>query len=333
MKPAEHIAAFKEKLLAWYADNKRDLPFRGEKDPYRIWVSEVLLQQTQMDRGVEYYQRFIKRFPTIRALAKASWEDFLPYFRGLGFYNRGRNMLRAARFVMDAYGGVFPDDYEKLIQIPGVGPYTANAIRSFAYGRPVLTQDTNVVRILRRVFPGPGTADLTDVTKIIEQSLSAEESPDLNQAMMDLGSAVCLAHAPRCVTCPLYSLCSYGRVATVNRRRSTAEAPKRSVPRRDDYISKHPIALIHYRGQLLLPHGKLPSGPLPKGDERAFLKALAQKQLNLEISVRPPFLTWVVDGVRYSAHRCQILAGAPGADCPTISPTLAAGPEAIRVLL
>lgn len=328
MKPAQHIVAFKKKLLAWYADHKRDLPFRGEKDPYRIWVSEVLLQQTQMSRGVEYYQRFVERFPTVASLAEATWEEFLPYFRGLGFYNRGRNMLRAARFVMEAYGGVFPDDYEKLIAIPGVGPYTANAIRSFAYGRPVLTQDTNVVRILSRVFSGPSAADLTDVTKRIEQSLSAEESADLNQAMMDLGSALCLAKAPKCQQCPLRGTCSYGQVVL------SGNAPvEPSTPKRDAYVSKHPIALIHQGGNVLLPHGKLLSGPLPKGDERRFLKQLAQQQLHIEISVRPPFLTWVVDGVRYSAHRCQILTGAIDAHWATISSSLVVDPQTISALL
>lgn len=332
MAAVSKIKTFKARLLAWYAANKRDLPFRGERDPYRIWVSEVLLQQTQMSRGVEYYKRFVERFPTIDSLSGATWEEFLPYFRGLGFYNRGRNMLNAAKFVVQEYGGVFPDDFDGLMKIPGVGAYTANAILSFAYGHPVLTRDTNVNRILARFFHGGGgttlssqeEAELTGLAQTIERSLSAGGSADLNQAMMDLGSAVCLSRGPRCVECPLRDSCSYGRKVL-----SGEVSFERRGPRRETYDSKYPIALIHYEGRVLLPRGHLPGGPLEKGDERAFLKQLAEEQFGLEISVRPPFLTWVANGVRYSAHRCRILAG----PIPTAWPSEAPGgftlPQAI----
>lgn len=336
MKISPKISAFKEKLLAWYAEHKRDLPFRGEKDPYRIWVSEVLLQQTQMSRGVEYYRRFIERFPTVQSLAEASWEEFLPYFRGLGFYARGRNMLRAATFVMDEYDGVFPHDFAQLTAIPGVGPYTANAILSFASGHAVLTRDTNVNRILARVFHGlSGTAlaslkqaDLTALAHNIEQSFSLRESTDVNQAMMDLGAAICLSRAPRCGQCPLRGICSYGQAVL-----SGEVSFERTIPQRAAYASKHPIALIHHEGRVLLPAGRLPSGPLDKGDERAFLKQVAANRFGLEISVRPAFLTWIREGVRYSAHRCRVLSGSVPAGWTGSMPADLSDPEAIACFL
>jgi len=300
---------FLEKLLLWYKDHQRTLPFRGLKDPYKIWVSEVLLQQTQMSRGIEYYERFIQRFPTVLTLAQTSWEDFLPFFQGLGYYNRGRNMLKAAQVIVAKYHGIFPRTKEELTKIPGIGSYTADAILSFAYNHPTLTLDTNVQRILGRVFVGEKKLDATSpagakVLATTAKSLDFVPSREVNQALMDHGSLICLSQKPRCLECPFQKMCLYFKAFKPH----LSTPPKKVV--REKYDLKFPMAVIMLGKQALLYDESLLGGELPKGDEREFLKNLAREKLGVEISVRPSYETWIKAGIKYSLHRCYILLGA-----------------------
>lgn len=296
---------FFQKLHAWYSRNKRVLPFRGIKDPYKIWVSEILLQQTQMKRGVEFYNRFIKRFPTIHSLSETTWNNFLPYFEGLGYYNRGRNMLKAAKVVMEQYKGKFPQMEKELISIPGIGPYTAKAILSFAYNKPVLPLDTNIKRILGRVFLGKNKLDektkegkkLLDQIEIVYKKVSSVNS---NQGMMDFGTAICLTTKPKCLECPLFKMCIYGQ------KEKPYLYEKKKVTR-EKYKKKYVVAEIYDNKRLIKYKGKLLGGYLEKGDERAFLKILALERMGLKISVRPVYRTWIKKNVKYSLHRCYIL--------------------------
>jgi A/G-specific adenine glycosylase len=199
---------FFEQILRDYSMKAgRDyLPWR-KKDitPYEVWVSEIMLQQTQVSRVIGYYERFLKKFPTVQKLAKASWEEFLPYYEGLGYYARGRNMLLAAQMIVDEHGGVFPRNTKELECIPGIGPYTASAIMSFAYNDNHLAWDTNLMRVIGRFFYGSKKAT---IDKNWFEKMFGTQRKKLNASLMDFGSSLCVSR-PKCGACPLSSRCVY----------------------------------------------------------------------------------------------------------------------------
>jgi len=204
-------------LLAWYRGEHRDLPWRRVSDPYRIWVSEVMLQQTRAQAAIPYYQRFLERFPTVAALASAGEEEVLTLWSGLGYYSRARNLLRAARQV-EAAGG-FPRDYEGIRALPGVGDYTAAAIASMAFQLPYAVVDGNVLRVVARVEND--SADIASPPTLerfraVAQGWLDPRHPGLfNQALMELGATVCLPGKPRCGVCPISSLCRARESGTI----------------------------------------------------------------------------------------------------------------------
>jgi A/G-specific adenine glycosylase len=204
-------------LLAWYRGGHRDLPWRRVSDPYRIWVSEVMLQQTRARAAIPYYERFLERFPAVEALASAAEEEALTLWSGLGYYSRARNLLRAARQVVAAGG--FPRDYDAIRALPGVGDYTAAAISSMAFQLPYAVVDGNVMRVVARV-----ENDAADIAAprtrerflVVAQSWLDPRHPGLfNQALMELGATVCLPRQPRCPVCPISSLCRARESGTV----------------------------------------------------------------------------------------------------------------------
>ncbi|MEX0691740.1 MAG: A/G-specific adenine glycosylase [Gemmatimonadales bacterium] len=203
---------FKLRLLAWYRTQARDLPWRRTRDPYRIVVSEFMLQQTQVSRVLDFYPRFLSRFPTIEALARARPKAVREAWDGLGYYRRAENLQRLARTVVNDHAGIVPDDPETLETLPGVGRYTAGAVASFAYERPAPAVDTNVARVLARVFrvrqPKGAQRDRrlwTLAEQLVPQRGKA--AWDFNQALMDLGSTICVARSPRCDACPVAAAC------------------------------------------------------------------------------------------------------------------------------
>ena len=200
--------SFSEEILSWYDANKRDLPWRGERDPYRIWLSEIMLQQTQTETVKGYYARFLARFPTVADLAAAEEAQVLKLWEGLGYYSRARNLHAAARKVAHECGGVFPTDAAGLRALPGVGPYAANAIASIAYGEPVPALDGNQARVLGRVLAWePELKTPFDLLKPAQSLISKDRPGDYNQALMDLGATLCLPKAPRCGLCPVAERC------------------------------------------------------------------------------------------------------------------------------
>lgn len=198
-------------LLKWYDGAKRDLPWRGTKDPYLIWVSEIILQQTRVDQGLPYYERFTERFTTIQDFAAASEDEVLKIWEGLGYYSRARNMHATAKFVADELNGIFPSDYEGLLDLKGVGPYTAAAIGSIAYGLPNASVDGNVIRVVSRYFgirdSVHETATKKQINEFAQQILNKEKAGDHNQAMMELGATCCSPSTPNCADCPLNQEC------------------------------------------------------------------------------------------------------------------------------
>ena len=202
---------FSQKLLKWYKINQRNLPWRDVDDPYKIWLSEIILQQTRVQQGMPYYEKFILTFPTVYDLAKASEDEILKLWEGLGYYSRARNMHFTAKYIVEELHGKFPNNYADLLKLKGVGNYTAAAIASFAFKEAVAAVDGNVYRVLARIF---GIKDdiMSNQAKKIFQSLANElipkNQPDIfNQAMMDLGSMVCKPKQPLCETCFMQEEC------------------------------------------------------------------------------------------------------------------------------
>jgi len=209
--PDSTRAALAGRLLAWFARRARDLPWRQGRTPYRVWVAEVMLQQTRVETVVSYYERFLARFPSVQALASAPLEQVLKAWEGLGYYARARNLHTAARQVVTAHGGQLPDTFDGLLALPGVGRYTAGAVASIAFGRDVPAVDGNARRVLCRVLE-----IREDVTRRATQAsletltaslLPAGQAGAFNEALMELGAAVCTPRSPHCDRCPLCDLC------------------------------------------------------------------------------------------------------------------------------
>lgn len=209
MAPAQMKAArlspFRNSLLAWYDANRRDLPWRRTRDPYRIWVSEIMLQQTRVAAVLLHYAKFLQKFPTVDKLARASESAVLAQWSGLGYYRRARNLHGAARVIVDERGGSFPMSSEEWRTLPGIGRYTSAAIASIAFSEPVAVVDGNVERVLRRLLGGKGGE--LDSWKAAGVYLDPERPGDFNQAMMELGATVCLPADPICTKCPVRKFC------------------------------------------------------------------------------------------------------------------------------
>lgn len=198
-------------LLPWYHIHKRDLPWRNTRDPYRIWLSEVILQQTRVEQGTAYYHRFLATFPDVASLADASETEVLKLWQGLGYYSRGRNLLAAARQVVHEHAAKFPQEANDLLKLKGVGQYTAAAIASIAFGRKQAVVDGNVQRVLTRLFgihtPVDSIAGQREVQALADRLIDQDNPGDHNQAMMELGATVCLPRNPACDRCPLQQHC------------------------------------------------------------------------------------------------------------------------------
>ncbi len=203
------IRQFRSSLLTWFGTARRDLPWRCSNDPYRVWVSEIMLQQTRVTAAIPYYERFLERFPSVEALAEAPEADLLANWAGLGYYQRARNMQHAARAIRDAGG--FPNTFEGILGLAGIGGYTAAAVASISFGLPHAVLDGNVFRVLSRV-----ANDSTDIASssgkkvfsaLADKMLDPERPGDFNQAMMELGATLCLPRNPQCLVCPVSALC------------------------------------------------------------------------------------------------------------------------------
>ncbi len=206
-----HLKALPEYLLPWYRNNRRDLPWRTDQNPYHIWLSEIMLQQTRVEAVKGYYTRFLSTLPTIEALADCEDDVLHKLWEGLGYYSRVRNLKKAARQIMEQYGGVFPRKYEDVIGLPGIGEYTAGAICSIAFGLPTPAVDGNVLRLFSRLCNDPSPIDLPETKRHVRQLLCdiyPREAGDFTQALMELGATICGPNRkPDCAVCPCASVC------------------------------------------------------------------------------------------------------------------------------
>lgn len=250
MWPEEKIISFREKLLSWYDENKRDLPWRRSKNPYHIWVSEIMLQQTRVDTVIPYYERFLDWFPTVESLANAPEERLLKAWEGLGYYSRVRNMQAAAQQIMTDFGGQFPNTYEGISSLKGIGPYTAGAISSIAVNLPEPAVDGNVMRVLARLFEVNHDIGIPSNRKIfqamMEILIDPERPGDFNQALMDLGSDIESPVNPRPEESPVKDFSAAYQNGTMDRY--PIKAPKKKpVP-----IYLKALVVKNSQGQFLL---------------------------------------------------------------------------------
>lgn len=224
-------------LTEWYSINKRDLPWRNTTDPYRIWLSEIILQQTRIEQGLPYYESILSTYPNIQALAEASLDDIMISWQGLGYYSRARNMHSAAKQIVKDFGGQFPAEYNKLLQLKGVGKYTAAAIASFAFHIPKAVLDGNVFRVLARLFAIDtpiNTAKGMNLFSNIAEELLDKKNPEIyNQAIMDFGAIQCIPLKPDCIHCPLSGKC----LAFENKRVQDYPVKLAGAKKRDRYLN------------------------------------------------------------------------------------------------
>jgi len=211
MLKGRDLASFRKQLLDWFYQFRRDLPWRRTKDPYRIWISEIMLQQTRVAAVIPYYERFLARFPDMRALAEAPEEEVLRYWSGLGYYSRARNLQKAAQLIVAHHAGEFPREATDVLALPGIGNYTAAAILSIAFGAKRAVLDGNVARVLARLGAIRGDLRESRRWRALQETagkLLVPETPgDWNQAMMELGAMVCMPRAPQCLLCPVAKFC------------------------------------------------------------------------------------------------------------------------------
>ena len=311
-----------QKLLAWYDRNRRDLPWRRSRDPYAIWVSEVMLQQTQVKTVLGHYPRFLGRFPSVRALARAAEADVLHAWQGLGYYSRARRMHEAAKAMHERHGGRVPGDRATLLSLPGVGEYSAGAVASIAFGERVPVVDGNVVRVLTRLFalPGdPARAPLRARLWELASELVPKERPgDFNQALMELGATTCTPRAPECTRCPLSAACKANARSEAlrfpelpERARATEVRVAAAVVRRKErvLVVRVPDDAPRWAGLWVFPHVALEPGERP---EVGALRAARQHGVRARTTGRLTTLRYTITRFRMTLEVFGALADGAG---------------------
>ena len=290
--------SFTDSLLDWYAKNARELPWRSQQSPYRTWVSEIMLQQTQVDTVIPYFTEWMARFPEINTLAEADEQEVLSLWEGLGYYSRARNLHKAARIVIGDMNGELPQTTKELQKLPGIGPYTAGAIASIAFGEDVPAVDGNIRRVLSRVFNVSLPARSTEGEKIIwnlaEEHLPHGKAGIYNQALMDLGAAICTPKDPACESCPVSKDCLAFKLGVQEQR--PVKLPRKKTPRhivtaavilRDDHV----LLAQRHNDRLLGGLWEFPGGTMEPQDAdlAACLRREIEEELGVRIEVGIPF--------------------------------------------
>src|SRR5579859_1265132 len=244
------LSRFRKNLLGWFAKFQRDLPWRRTRDPYRIWLSEIMLQQTRVAAVIPYYERFLLRFPSVEALASARQEEVLRLWSGLGYYSRARNLQKAAQQIVAKHNGVFPNEPEEALALPGIGAYTAAAILSIAYQKKHAVLDGNVARVIARLNAVRGdlraNGTWQKLQKAADQLLQERSPGDWNQAMMELGATLCAPRSPQCLLCPVSEFCE------ARKQGLTDVIPGKRSKRSTVEISLASLVLVDARGKTLL---------------------------------------------------------------------------------
>lgn len=317
------VRGIRRGLLAWYRREARDLPWRRTRDPYAIWLSEIMLQQTRVEQGLPFYLRFLEAFPTVAHLAAAHEDRVLKVWEGLGYYARARNMHRAAQAIVSERGGRLPETVEEWMTLPGVGRYSAGAIVSIAYGRRAPIVDGNVKRVLSRLLDVEESIDDHATTQRMwdraERLVPPGDPGAFNQALMDLGATVCVPRSPRCGECPVCAHCAAYRAGTQEERPVRKE--RKPLPSYEEVA-----AAIRHNGRYLLAKRpasgllsglwEFPGGRVASGEtHETALKRLIREQLGIEVKIGG-MVAEVDHGyshmkVHLTLYRCEILEGTP----------------------
>jgi A/G-specific adenine glycosylase len=250
MLTGKSLARFRTNLLAWFTEFQRDLPWRLNKDPYRVWLSEIMLQQTRVAAAIPYYERFLSRFPTVTSLAEAPQEEVLRLWSGLGYYSRARNLQKAAQQLVAKHAGTFPISTEDVLALPGVGNYTAAAILSIAYNKQLAVLDGNVARVLARLGAIQGDlrtgAQWQALQKTADTILDPRRPGDWNQGMMELGATICTPRSPQCLVCPVEEFCQARKQGLVD------SIPEKRKKRATETITLAAVVFLDPKGNTLL---------------------------------------------------------------------------------
>ncbi len=311
------------KLLAWYAQYQRDLPWRRTRDPYRIWVSETMLQQTQVETVLPFYERFLARFPTLESLASAKLDNVLKLWEGLGYYARARNLHKGAQYVVIECGGQVPRKVDALRKLPGIGRYTAGAIASIAFGRDEPALDGNIRRVLARVYAVRGDVRAPHVQaqlwQYARELLPPKRAGDFNQALMDLGATICVARRPRCLLCPITDECGayqHGLQDAIPLKVQRKATPHYTIA----------VGVIWKNGRILIQQRKaegllgglweFAGGKVEDGESLAFAcKREIKEELGINVRVRDEFITvehgYTHFSVTIHAFNCDFVRGTP----------------------
>lgn len=289
-------SVFSKKILFWYKKNARDLPWRQTRDPYKIWISEIMLQQTTVSAVIPFYERWIKVFPTVKDVAKAPYQKILSHWQGLGYYQRARNLQNAAKIIAQEHAGKIPSDFEALRKLPGFGPYTIGAVLSIAYGLRYSIIDANVRRFIMRVMAIIGPADTTQdeqIRSFLDHVMPNQEMEFFSQALMEIGALICRSKEPLCLMCPVKSECQ----AYAQGIQDQIPVPKKKIFKQIDTV----IAVVERGGKLFIqkrpPKGFLadmwefPGGKVETGEDLiTALKRELKEELNVEIISAQPLM-------------------------------------------
>jgi A/G-specific adenine glycosylase len=319
------ITPFSKNLLEWYEENARELPWRGHPDPYAVWISEIMLQQTRVETVIPYFNRWLERFPDVSKLAQAPQKEVLNNWEGLGYYARARNLHRAAQVIVKEFGGKLPKETKTLEKLPGIGRYTAAAIASIAFGQDAAALDGNIRRVLSRIFnvelPARSTEGEQLLWQLAEENIPTGRAGDYNQAIMDLGALICTPKSPDCGRCPITNLCQARALGI----QESIPVKKRKTP-----VPHHTVtaAVIFRKGQVLIAQRpangllgglwEFPGGKTePKEDLTVCLKREICEELGVDIEVGDPFGVYQHAYTHFKitlhAFKCLLLNGTPAA--------------------
>lgn len=317
---------FADFILAWYQDHKREMPWRGEKDPYKIWISEIMLQQTRVDQAWPYFENFMKLFPTVFDLAEADQQQVLKAWEGLGYYSRARNLHAASKMVAEDFEGKLPESYDEIIKLKGIGPYTAAAITSIAFGKPNAVVDGNVIRVITRYYGIEDDVRSSKTTKqvqhLVNDLISQNHPADFNQAMMELGATVCSPTKPDCLNCPIQTGCVATKVAKTDTIPYKSKAKKKPhleigvgiIEREDGKV------LIALRPENVMLGGlwEFPGGKQEKGETiQQTVERELQEELDVEVHAYKELMnfkhTYSHFSITMHAYFCTLIYGTPKA--------------------
>ncbi len=309
--PRAQIRKFQQSLLDWFEVAKRDLPWRRNRNPYVIWVSEIMLQQTQVATVVPYFERWLRKYPSIATLAKARESDVLKAWEGLGYYSRARNLMRGAQRIMARHAGKLPSTVEELLQIPGIGRYTAGAIASLAFDQAEPALDGNVMRVLCRVWDlagDPRKPPLQPRLWSMARQLATDTDPArLNEGLMELGALVCTAQIPKCPACPLQRQCRAYARCRVEQRPQIVRGPSGIRKQVLILIARHGASrvLVHKRDETMTPWANLWTFPYFEGTASGQRFAAIRKWLSEHLRLKSMTLAVVGEG-KYSITRFSV---------------------------